>query len=223
MIITPRYDYKPLSRIDHLSGRKYNTPDGNFLPSVTTILGKTKDMTFLKEWRANVGDAEATRITTEAGSLGNSMHNLLEKYVLGQEMKGQFMAMTLAKLIIKKGLCNVNEVWGTEVALYSKELYAGTTDLVGKMINNKPAIIDFKNSLKPKKVEWIDDYKAQLAAYALAHNEMYGTDINQGIVMMATRCGKYQEFWFEGKEFDNCIKLWLDRLDRYYGLPTNLQ
>ena len=215
MIINPVYDYKPLSRIDHPSGRKYIVGEGRPLPSVTTILSKTKDMTFLKEWRASVGEKEATRITTEAGGLGNSMHNLLEKYVLGQEMKGQFMAMTLANLIIKKGLCNVNEVWGTEIALYSKELYAGTTDLIG-LHNGVPAIMDYKNSLKEKKREWIDDYFMQLAAYALSHNEMFGTNIKKGVVMMATRAGKYLEFVIEGDEFTHYETMWANKVCSYY-------
>lgn len=215
MLINPIYNYQPLSRVDHPSGRKYIVGEGRALPSVTTILSKTKDMTFLKEWRAAVGEAEATRIVTEAGGLGNGMHNLLEKYVLGQEMKGQFMAMTLAKLIIKKGLCNVNEVWGTEVALYSKELYAGTTDLIG-LHNGVPAIMDYKNSLKEKKKEWIDDYFMQLAAYALAHNEMHGSNIRKGVVMMATRDGKYLEFIIEGDEFTHYETMWANKVCEYY-------
>ena len=215
MLINPIYNYQPLSRVDHPSGRKYIVGEGRALPSVTTILSKTKDMTFLKEWRAAVGEAEATRIVTEAGGLGNGMHNLLEKYVLGQEMKGQFMAMTLAKLIIKKGLCKVNEVWGTEVALYSKELYAGTTDLIG-LHNGVPAIMDYKNSLKEKKKEWIDDYFMQLAAYALAHNEMHGSNIRKGVVMMATRDGKYLEFIIEGDEFTHYETMWANKVCEYY-------
>ena len=215
MILQHKFDYKPLSRVDHPSGRKYIVGEGHPLPSVTTILGKTKDLTFLKEWRENVGEKEATRIVTEAGTLGNGMHKLLEKYILGEEMKGQFMAITLAKLIIKKGLCKVDEVWGTEVALYSTELYAGTTDLVG-LHEGVPAIMDFKNSLKEKKKEWIEDYFMQLAAYALSHNEMYGTDIRKGVVMMATRDGKYLEFVIEGAEFTHYETMWANKVCTYY-------
>lgn len=217
MIIKNVYPYKLLERVDHPNGRRYIVGESTALPSVTTILSKTKDMSFLNEWRAAVGEQEATRITTESSGLGNSMHKLLEDYILGKEMKGQFMAMTLAKLIIKKGLTKVTEVWGTEVMLYSTELYAGTTDLVG-LHEGIPAIMDFKNSRQDKKKEMIEDYRAQLAAYALAHNEMYGTDIKKGVIMMATRAGKYQEFIFEGQEFNECVNLWLVALDKYYKL-----
>lgn len=216
MLIQHKYNYKPLERIDTGSGRRYIV-DGKPLPSVTTILGATKDMSYLTEWRAAVGNKEADRIVTESSDLGSSMHQLLEDYILGKEMKGQFMAKALAGVIIKKGLSRVTEVWGTEVALYSKELYAGTTDLVG-LHDSVPSIIDYKNSRQEKTKEMIGDYRAQLAAYALAHNEMYGTNINQGVIMMATRAGKYQEFVFEGYEFTECINLWLVALDKYYIL-----
>lgn len=215
MIINNKYDYKPLERVNHPSGRRYIVGEGKPLPSVTTILSKTKDMTFIKEWRESIGEAEAARITAESSGLGNNMHNLLEKYILGQEMKGQIMAMSLAKLIIKKGLCNVDEVWGTEVSLYSKDLYAGTTDLVG-LHNGIPSIMDFKNSRQEKKKEWIEDYFMQLAAYALAHNEMYGTDIKRGVIMMATRDGKYLEFIIEGDEFTHYEIMWANKVCTYY-------
>ena len=215
MILQQRFDYKPLERVNHPSGRRYIVGEGRALPSVTTILSKTKDMTYLKEWRAAVGEEEATRIVTESSGLGNGMHNLLEDYILGKEMKGQFMAMTLAKLIIKKGLSKVTEVWGTEVALYSPDLYAGTTDLVG-LHEDIPAIMDFKNSRQEKSKEMIEDYFMQLAAYALSHNEMYGTNIKKGVVMMATRAGKYLEFVIEGDEFTHYETMWANKVCDYY-------
>lgn len=214
-MLIQKYDYKPLKKIDTGDGRRYIVGEGRTLPSVTTILGKTKDMTHLNEWKARVGQAEATRIVTEAGGLGTGMHNNLENYVLGKDMKGNFMAQALATIIIKNGLSRVSEVWGTEVALYSKELYAGTTDLVG-LHDNIPTIMDYKNSIKEKKKEWIEDYFMQLAAYALSHNEMYGTNINRGIVMIATREAKYQEFIIEGDEFTHYETMWANKVCDYY-------
>ena len=215
MNIISKFDYRPLERIDHPSGRRYIVGEGRALPSVTTILSKTKDMTFLKEWRANVGEAEATRITTEAAGIGTSMHNNLEKYILGKEMAGNLISQILASVIIKEGLTKVNEIWGIEVGLYSTELYAGTTDLVG-VHNGSPAIMDFKNSRAAKKKEWIEDYFMQLAAYALSHNEMYGTNIKKGVIMLATRAAKYQEFIIEGDEFTHYETMWANKVCSYY-------
>jgi ATP-dependent exoDNAse (exonuclease V) beta subunit len=215
MILQHKFDYKPLERVDHPNGRRYLVGETRALPSVTTILSKTKDMTYLKEWRAAVGEEEATRIVNEASGLGNGMHKLLEDHILGREMKGQFMAVTLAKLIIKQGLSKVNEVWGTEVMLYSPGLWAGTTDLVG-LHEGVPSIMDFKNSRQTKTKEMIEDYFMQLAAYALSHNEMFGTDINRGVVMMATRDGKYLEFVIEGDEFTHYETMWANKVCSYY-------
>ena len=215
MIIQQKYDYKPLKRIDTGSGRRYIVGEGRPLPSVTTILSATQDMTFLKEWVNRVGETEANRIKTEASGLGTGMHNNLEKYVLGKPMTGSFMAQTLAKVVINKGLSKVSEVWGTEVALYSSELYAGTCDLIG-LNNDIPSIMDYKNSLKEKKKEWISGYFMQLCAYALSHNEMFGTDIKRGVVMIATRDANYQEFVIEGEEFDHYASMWADKVCTYY-------
>lgn len=215
MFINSIYNYKPLERIDHPSGRKYIVGEGTALPSVTTILSKTKDMTYLTEWRNAVGNKEADRIVAESSGLGSSMHQLLEDYVLGKEMKGQFMAKTLAGVIIEQGLSKVTEVWGTEVALYSKDLYAGTCDLVG-IFEGAPAIMDYKNSRQEKSKEMIEDYFVQLAAYSMAHNEMYGSNIRKGVIMMATRAGKYLEFIIEDDEFTYYETRWANKVCDYY-------
>ena len=215
MHIHRKFNYQPLKRIDTENGRRYIVGEGRPLPSVTTVLSKTKDLTHIKQWQARIGIEEANKIKTEASSLGNSMHKNLEKHILGESMDGSFMAQTLAKVIIKNGLSKVDEIWGTEVAVYSKELYAGTTDLVG-VHQGIPSIMDFKNSLKDKKREWIEDYFMQLAAYSLAHNEMYGTDIRRGVVMIATRDGKYQEFIIENDEYTHYEVLWANKLCSYY-------
>ena len=215
MQIQIKFDYKPLKRVDSGNGRRYIVGEGRPLPSVTTILSKTKDLTHIKAWQDRVGLAEAEKIKTEASGLGNSMHKNLENYILGKEMSGSFMAQTLAKVIIKKGLNKVGEVWGTEVALYSKDLYAGTTDLIG-LHDDIPSIMDFKNSLREKKREWVEDYFMQLAAYAMSHNEMYNTNIHRGVVMIATRDAKYQEFIIEGDEFTHYQTMWANKLCAYY-------
>ncbi len=215
MQILKKFDYQPLKRVDNGNGRRYIVGEGRPLPSVTTILGKTKDLTHIKQWQERVGLEEANKIKTQASNLGNGMHKNLERFILGESMDGSFMAQTLAKVIIKNGLPKVDEVWGTEVALYSTGLYAGTTDLIG-LHEGIPSIMDFKNSLKDKKREWIEDYFMQLAAYALSHNEMYGTDIRRGVVMIATRDAKYQEFIIEGDEFTHYETMWANKLCSYY-------
>lgn len=215
-MITNRYQYIPLHKTQTSSGRLYISPSGSKLPSVTTILSKTADKTFLKEWRDRVGDEEANRITNTSTGLGTIMHKMLEDYVCsGTEPKGNLIATAMAKTIIKKGLTQVNEVWGLEVGLFSEGLYAGTTDCVG-VHNGRPTIIDFKNSRRLKRKGWVEDYLVQCTAYALSHNEVYGTDISKGVIMLATHEGQYQEFVIEGDEFEHYAKLWARRVEDYY-------
>jgi CRISPR/Cas system-associated exonuclease Cas4 (RecB family) len=215
MKVINKFAYKPLQRTDGEGGRRYIVGEERTLPSVTTVLSKTKDMTHLKLWMERVGEVEANRIKTEASGIGNSMHKNLENYILGEAMTGSFLSKTLANVIVKQGLVKVDEIWGTEVGVYASKLYAGTTDLVG-VHEGVPAIMDFKNSLKDKKKEWIEDYFMQLAAYAMAHNEMFDTKINKGVVMIATREAKYQEFIIEGEEFTHYSTKWAEKLCAYY-------
>ena len=215
MIIRNPFDYQLLQRTENSNGRFYNTPDGKLLPSVTTILSATKDNSYLDEWRNNIGEQKAAKITEEASRLGTELHKNLERYILGNELCGSYMSKILANVMIKNGLSQLSEVWGTEVSLYTKDLYAGTTDLIG-VFNNLSSILDFKNSLRLKKEEWIEDYFLQCCAYAISHNEMFGTNIKSGVIMVATRDAKYQEFIITGSKFEQYTEKWLKRLEKYY-------
>lgn len=219
MLFNPIYQYQKLKRVESNGSRLYDTPAGK-VASVTTILDSTKDKTHLIEWRKRVGDAEANRISTESAGLGTLMHTHLEYYVLGQERpKGnnlvQEMARSMADTMINEAFPNVTEVWGIEASLYYPGLYAGTSDMIG-LWQGKPAIIDHKTTKKPKKKEWIEDYFLQCCAYALAHNEVHGTDIRTCAINIIDREAKLQSFVIEGSEFDHYCVEWTKRVDQYY-------
>lgn len=201
------------------------TPDGFAVPSVTTILDATKPeekKKALLEWRKRVGEEKAKQITTEAAGRGTRMHKWLENHVktgnTGEPGTNPYSIQShnMAKIIIEQGLSKCQEYWGTEVSLYFPEVYAGTTDLVG-VHDNSDAIMDHKQTNKPKKREWIEDYFIQLAAYANAHNEVYGTKIRKGVIFMCSADNQYQEFIVEGVEFDKYSDLWFKRLEQYYA------
>lgn len=223
-MIVEKFKYHELKRTTTEKQRLYTCPDGNAVPSVTTILDKTKSAEKTKalaNWRKSVGEAKAKEIVTEAANRGTRMHTYLENYVLGEELKDTVsnpfaqQSLDMAKIVIKEGLKHVDEYWGTEVALYHPKIYAGTTDLVG-VHKGEPAILDFKQTNKPKKREWIEDYFLQLAAYAEAHNEVYGTNIRKGVVLMCSKDYKYQEFVSEGTEWNMWVDLWWQRVEEYY-------
>ena len=217
-----KYDYPNLKRIQTKQGRRYVGEDEKPVPSVTTILGDTGDKTALIAWRKRVGDAEATRISTESAGLGTKVHNALEKYILQEdyEIKGNnhisVMAKNMVTEMIDKGLSKVDELYGVEVGLIAEGLYAGTADGIGKW-QGEEAIIDFKTAKKIKKREWIEDYFMQGCAYALAHNEMFGTNIKQVAILMIDREGKYADFVIEGDEFEEYCHKWAQRLADYYN------
>lgn len=219
-----KFPYVELKRETINGSRKYLTPDGYAVPSVTTILDATKSeesKKALHEWRKRVGPEKAQAITTEAASRGTRMHKWLENFVktgtAGVPGSNPFsqQSFNMATQIINKGLINCDEFWGTEISLYFPEVYAGTTDLVG-MHMGSPAIMDHKQTNKPKKREWIDDYFVQLVAYAIAHNEMFNTKIRKGVIFMCCQDTTYQEFIIEGADFDNYTNLWYSRLETYY-------
>ena len=217
MKLVSRFDYAKLKRETAKSGsRVYLTPGGARVPSVTTVLSKTKDMTFLKEWRESMGEERANEIVQRSIKYGNRVHKNLEDYIMeGTEPSGNVIAKHMTKQIITKGLSKVSEIWGCEVMLYAEGIYAGTTDACG-LHENDASIIDFKNARSFRKEEWVQDHKLQVAAYALCHNEMFDTNIRKGVVMLATQDGHYQEWIIEDDEFDQACEDWANRLEEYY-------
>ena len=221
-MLKTKYDYPKLKRIQTKQGRQYTDGQGDPVPSVTTVLGDTGDKTALIAWRKRVGNAEATRISTESAGLGTKVHNSLEKFILQEdyEIKGNnhisIMAKKMVNEMIAQGLSKVDELYGVEVGLIAEGLYAGTADGIG-MYEGTDAIIDFKTAKKMKKREWIDDYFMQGCAYALAHNEMFDTKIKKVVILMVDRDSKFKDFIIEGEEFDKYCGKWAERLADYYG------
>ena len=222
-MLVEKFEYPTLKRVTAKNGQRQYTGDNDQpVPSVTTVLSDTGDKTALLNWRKRVGEEEANRVSREAAGLGTKVHNALEKYVLQEDydITGNNLVSIMAKRMldemISKGLSQVDEVWGVEVALIAQGLYAGTSDAVG-MFNGVESIIDFKTAKKIKKREWIEDYFMQGCAYALAHNEMFGTDIKQVAILMVDREGKYADFVIEGDEFEEYCHKWAMRLADYYN------
>ena len=217
-----RFNYTPINRKQTSEGRKYVTPNGDAVASVTTILDKTKSeetKKALNEWRNRIGHAQAQAITTEAASRGTSMHSHLEHWLAFGEIENKSnlvhqQSALMATRIIEEYLSpSLNEWWGSEVGLYYPELYAGTTDLVG-VYDGVPSIIDFKQTNKPKKTEWIEDYFLQAAAYACAHNAVYGTDIKQGVILMCSKDVEPQHWVVDLTEYND---KWWDRVEKFYS------
>jgi genome maintenance exonuclease 1 len=223
-LLISKYTYTKLSRDESSGKRLYATPDGSKVPSVTTILDKTKPAEAkeaLARWKKAVGEKKAQEIVTEAAGRGTRMHKYLEDYVKGEPLRESVtnpfaqQSLAMARIVIEKGFPKISEVWGSEVPLYFPGLYAGTTDCCG-IHDGDESILDFKQTNKPKKLEWIGDYFLQLTAYAMAHNEVHGTNIRKGVILMCSKDYEYQEFILEPKDFDYWTEEWCKRVEQYY-------
>ena len=217
-----KYNYIQGKQItDHGTGTRVYDIVGSRLPSVTTILGATKNKKFLTDWIKKVGNERAEEIKNHSSRRGTAMHKFLESNILGTGYDdltpiGQ-EAKPMAEKIMEIGFTPIEEYYGSEVTLYYPGLYAGSTDLVCNH-NGMDTIIDFKQSNRPKQLEWIDDYFLQIAAYAMAHDEVYGSQIRQGIIMICTPDLYYQEFKFQDGDLRQWKHKFLKRLDMYHEL-----
>jgi len=218
------FNYPSSSRADIDGLRHYDiNGEAQKLPSVTTVLAQTKDKKdkeSIERWKQKVGEERAEEIRNEAAARGTAMHKYLEDFIRGQRSldlttTGQ-EAQKMAEIIMEKGLNDCSNVYGVEATLYYPGLYAGSCDLIASY-NGKLAIIDFKQTNKPKQREWIGDYFLQMAAYGMAHDAVYDTAIELGIIMMCSRDGYYQQFVIEGSEFRDAKHEFLRRLNIYYG------
>ena len=197
------------------------------LPSVTTILSATKseeEKAAIKNWQERVGFKEANRIKTEASSRGTSMHSYIEDYLRGRINESFFESneqyKNMAKEIIEKGVNNkLDEIYGMEETIYYPEQYAGTADLIG-IYQGKDVIIDFKQSNKPKKTDYIQDYFLQLGAYTLAHDVVHGTKMKAGIILLCTKDILFQEFKIEGAELEMYQNLFMGRVKKFYEMKN---
>ena len=212
--LCPKFSYPTLRR----NRKGLYAYGGHKLPSVTTVLNATKDTSFLKTWIERVGVEQAEKIKNDSATVGNSLHKTCEFFLKNKmlhspknslESKGYEMGYKLINTFFK----NINEVWGSEVSIYYPEIYAGTIDMVG-VYDGEPTVIDFKQANKPKKEEWVDDYFHQLAAYAMAHDRLFKTEITTGRVLMAVQDGSIQEFVLKGSDLENYKLKFLQRVKK---------
>ena len=217
LVINKKYPYKHYNRFSDTTGRKYLV-DNVKVPSVTAILSATKDMRQLNNWRRRVGEKEADRIMNQASTIGTEMHQVLEYYLSGggyyNDMEEGAKPRMMAKTILDN--IKIDEVWGNEISLEYQNKFAGTCDMTA-VVYGKPSIVDWKQANKPKKEEWVDDYKHQLGAYYLAHTANYGP-IEQGVVSICTRDLRYQEFRLSEADLKEYADKFLNRLEQFNKL-----
>jgi len=219
------YEYPKTVREEFDGKRHYVIPGQKPLPSVTTILDATQPeekRQKLAQWRARIGEQEAEKIRIESTNIGSKMHSILEYHLIGQGnlldlSENGSKAHQMANVIIEKGLPDLDEIYGLEATLYYPEKYAGAADGVG-IYQGRESIIDFKTTKKPKQDDWIHNYYHQMCLYAAAHDVVYGTEIEQGVVLMVSRDLFFQKFVINGPRFRQFKQEALELVDKYYNL-----
>ena len=213
-----KFEYPKLERVDTDIGRHYLDSDNKPVPSVTTVLsGTSKSKDGLIQWRNRVGDEEADRIIKQSTDIGTAVHEAIEKFLNKEDWddfdnsSDQILAKSISNKFIKDALNGITEIWGLEVGLILDNLYAGKADCVG-LYKDIPTLIDFKTAKKIKKRDWIEDYFLQGCAYANAHNVMFGTDIQQIVILMVDRNLIFQEYIVRPTEFSYLTRKWKNRL-----------
>jgi ATP-dependent exoDNAse (exonuclease V) beta subunit len=194
-----KFNYTTEMQVDTLStGRTYFTPGGAY-PSITTVLGKTANNPWLAQWKARVGEEEAARVSKEATDRGTLIHSFAERHFNGESIWEELRAHPLDIRKMTRDLISVvepgvEEIYGQEQILWSnKYRAAGRTDMVG-VWKGKPTIIDFKTSKKAKQASQIRDYFLQCCFYAIAHNELYDTNIRDCVIAITNEVGEPQLF-----------------------------
>lgn len=174
-------------RIDSPSGRKYQTPEGNSYPSVTSIISIMSEE-FIRAWKESVGEATANEISRKAATRGTLIHENCENYLQGKPLTFGMFEQEERKMFenLMPVMESIEEVHAMESVLYSDTLkFAGTVDLIAK-INGELCILDWKTSGRYKSSEDIPNYFTQAAAYAYAFWEMTGITVPNIVIAMTT-------------------------------------
>tara|TARA_B100000424_G_scaffold200220_1_gene157306 strand:- start:1783 stop:2523 length:741 start_codon:yes stop_codon:yes gene_type:complete len=214
-----KYNYQKYTRDNDLGSRHYNVGNKK-LPSVTTILSATQSddkKAGLDAWRERVGYQEAARITSQAALRGTEMHYVLENYIDGRGYLNLSPEGSQPRLMAHEIIQNLDKlkvVYGNEVSLAYEDLWAGATDVVG-LYDEQPTIVDFKQSNKIKREEYVEDYFYQIAAYSLAHKKQYGP-ITQGLICVCTKDIIYQEFKMNEEKLKEYENKWMERVTKYH-------
>lgn len=221
------FNYPTLSTTTFNGQRWYVTPEGSAYPSVTTVLGGTMSVEkeqSLQNWRKSLGETKANQVSKNATDNGTVLHTLIERYLKKEELFAPIPGYQIqpqnksALNAIKNKLDKIEEIWCIEEAMYSNILeLAGRVDCIG-VYKKRPCIIDFKTAGRIKNDKDIEDYKYQLAAYAIMHNELFGTDITNGTILMVADSGFPLEFNIDLLPFFEPlyerVELFYDRLNQ---------
>jgi ATP-dependent exoDNAse (exonuclease V) beta subunit len=210
--------YKELESYSFENMRMYKTPSGESLPSITTILGKTmseEKQKSLANWYDSMGQAKAKAYTQKAANKGSNVHLLAERFLRGDDLQlNKFPPADVNVFNAIKIKLRGITTKALEIPLFSETLgVAGRCDCIGEY-KGELSIIDFKTSNRDKSDAQIYDYKLQITFYALACNEMFDTNISQGVILMSSGDGFPLEWVFNINDYIAPLQ---EKIDLFYS------
>tara|TARA_B100001939_G_C16900817_1_gene599881 strand:- start:474 stop:1139 length:666 start_codon:yes stop_codon:yes gene_type:complete len=199
-------EYPSLDRETIDGVRYYDTPDGQKLVSITSIISHYNREIFMK-WRKRVGNDEANKISKQSTSRGTDMHTLVENYMMNKDLP---TVQPLSEFLFKQAktdLDRIDNIHAIEQALFSRQLgVAGTVDCIAEF-DGELAVIDFKTSKKPKPEKWIQHYYVQCAAYACMLFEMTGIIVKKFVIIMSCENGEVEIYeQYDKRKYINLLK-----------------
>ena len=205
----------PKTKGKKIDGHRFYEIDGKNYPSITTVLGiqKTKE---LQKWRDSIGNDVANWEMGRAARRGKATHTLVEQYLKGETPSERSVLPLGLFRLLKPYVDQINNIHALETIMYSKKLtVAGQVDCIAEY-NGKLSVIDFKTANKERQESWIENYFLQTTAYSMMYEELYGTKIEQLVILIAGEDGTMVPFIKERKPYEEKLGKAIQDFYKYY-------
>ena len=205
----------PKTKGKRIDGMRFYEVDGKAYPSVTTVLGAIPKPGLIA-WRKSVGEEAAKWEMNRAARRGSATHTLVEQYLKGETPSIRDVLPLGMFRLLKPYLDQVDNIHCLEQIMYSKKLtIAGQVDCIAEY-NGKLSVIDFKTANKERQESWIENYFLQTCAYSIMYEELYGTKIEQLVILIAGEDGTMVPFIKERKPYEEKLGKSIQDFYKYY-------
>jgi len=199
----------------NVDGFRFYGINGKNYPSVTSVLSIRKKKE-LQDWRNKIGENVANWEMGRAARRGKATHTLIEQYIKGLTPSERGVLPLGLFRLIKPYVDQIDNIHCLETIMYSKKLtIAGQVDCIAEY-NGKLSVIDFKTANKERQESWIENYFMQTSAYAQMYEELFGKEIEQIVILLASEDGSVQSFIKEKKDYMDPLKKSINDFYKYY-------
>ena len=209
----------PKTKGKRIDGMRFYEVDGKAFPSITTVLGAIPKPG-LEAWRKSVGEEAAKWEMNRAARRGSATHTLVEQYLKGETPSIRDVLPLGMFRLLKPYLDQVDNIHCLEQIMYSKNLtIAGQVDCIAEY-NGKLSVIDFKTANKERVDSWNENYYIQCTAYAYMYEELFGTPIDQIVILQAGEDGSAKSFIKNKADYKDKLEKAIKDFYKYYEEKT---